>query len=307
MQQTYISKLLELAEADPNVFHILADSGTNLDEHFKRNYPDRMLNFGIAEQNTIGIAAGLATGGKIPFVFIQGAFIVYRAMEFVRNDICFQNLNVKLVGQGSGIAWAGLGPSHHTTEDIAILRALPNLTIFSPATPYQVGACTSLMHGIVGPCYMRIGMNNEREFFNEQYVIPETGQDVMNEEGDIAIFTTGAILEEVMEAVEMLADIGIRAIVVNVVKIKPFDERNILRYSNIVKKIIVVEEHQVYGGLGSIIADVLATHGCDIQLVKIGLQDAFAKGYLTSQKQLRKENGLDACNIKKRIEHELLQ
>ena len=306
MQQAYISKLLELAETDPNVCHILADSGTNLDEHFKRNYPDRMLNFGIAEQNTIGIAAGLAAGGKIPFVFIQGAFIVYRAMEFVRDDVCFQNLNVKLVGQGSGIAWAGLGPSHHTSEDIAILRSLPNMVVFSPATPYQVGKCTELMYGIDGPCYMRIGMNNEREFFDKNYNIPETGQDVLNEDGDIVIFTTGSILEEVMDASEMLRKKGIKAIVVNVVKIKPFDERNVLRYAPIVKKIFTVEEHQIYGGLGSIVADVLATHGFGIPLVKVGLQDIFAKGYAPSQKQIRIENNLDAQSIVKRIENELL-
>lgn len=305
MQSRYISKLMELAQQDNKVCHLLADSGTNFDVHFKRNFPDRIFNFGIAEQNTIGIAAGLAFGGKMPFVFLQGAFIVYRAMEFVRDDICFQNANVKLIGQGSGVSLPGLGPTHHTSEDIAILRALPNIKVYTPATPIQVAVCTQELYDVVGPCYMRIEMNHEKEFFDEDYVMPQTGQDVMTVGDDVAIFTYGSILEEVMQAAEMLQEEGILASVVNVVRMKPFDESNIIKLASKVKKIVTAEEHQANGGLGSIVADVLAKHGIGMPLLKIGFNDAFAKGYAPTQRKIRIENELDAKSIRKRVADEL--
>ena len=143
MQSAYIGKLMELAEKDSSILHILADSGTGYDEMFRRNFPGQIYNFGISEENMVAAAAGMATVGKIPFVFTAGAFLAYRALEFIRDDICFQNLNVKIVGMGSGLSWSSLGPTHHTTEDIAVLRAIPNLMILSPATPKQTAECVA--------------------------------------------------------------------------------------------------------------------------------------------------------------------
>ena len=141
MNSAYIGKLMELAEKDPDIIHLLADSGTGYDEMFKRNFPNQMYNFGIGEENMVAAAAGMASVGKKPFVFTAGAFLAYRSMEFIRDDVCFQNLNVKIIGMGSGLSWSSLGPTHHTTEDISVLRAIPNLMILSPATPRQVAAC----------------------------------------------------------------------------------------------------------------------------------------------------------------------
>ena len=134
MNSAYIGRLMELAEKDKRIVHLLADSGTGFDEVFRRNFPDQIYNFGIAEENMVSAAAGMATVGKIPCVFTAGAFLAYRALEFIRDDVCFQNLNVKIVGMGSGLSWSSLGPTHHTTEDIAVLRSLPKLMILSPAT-----------------------------------------------------------------------------------------------------------------------------------------------------------------------------
>ena len=155
MQSAYIGKLMELAEQDARVLHILADSGTGYDEMFRRNFPEQIYNFGISEENMVAAAAGMATVGKIPFVFTAGAFLAYRSLEFIRDDICFQNLNVKIIGMGSGLSWSSLGPTHHTTEDIAVLRSLPNLMILSPATPRQVSECLETAYGHTGPVYMR--------------------------------------------------------------------------------------------------------------------------------------------------------
>ena len=168
MQRAYLSKLMEIAEKNSNVLHLVADSGTGYDEMFQRNFPLQMFNFGIAEEHMVAAAAGMATAGKIPFVYTAGAFLAYRSLEFIRDDICFQNLNVKVVGMGSGLAWCSLGPSHHTTEDIAVLRAIPNLKILSAATPLQTAACVEEAYQHQGPVYIRIGMNNEKEYYNDQ-------------------------------------------------------------------------------------------------------------------------------------------
>ena len=133
MQSAYLGKLMELAQRDTNVLHILADSGTGYDEMFRRSFPEQIYNFGISEESMVAAAAGMATVGKIPFVYTAGAFLAYRSLEFIRDDICFQNLNVKIVGMGSGLSWSTLGPTHHTTEDLAVLRAMPNLLLLSPS------------------------------------------------------------------------------------------------------------------------------------------------------------------------------
>ena len=144
MQKAYITALYELMQENRNVVSLLSDSGTDYDIMLARDFPKQCFNFGIAEQNKVAAASGMAAVGKIPFVYTTGAFIAYRAYEFVRNDICFQNRNVKLVGLGMGVGmghWSTLGASHHTTEDIAALRAIPNLTLLSAATPLELQKC----------------------------------------------------------------------------------------------------------------------------------------------------------------------
>ncbi len=301
MQRAYLSKLMELAEKDANILHLVADSGTGFDEMFQRNFPKQMMNFGIAEEHMVAAAAGLATAGKIPFVYTAGAFLAYRSLEFIRDDMCFQNLNVKVVGMGSGLSWSSLGPTHHTTEDIAVLRAIPNLKILSPASPYQVAACVEEAYCHKGPVYIRIGMNNEKEFFDDSYRLPLGGQDILRGKGRIAIFTTGSILEEVMEASEILEKLGIDAMVINAVLIKPFAEEYLLQKAEGVDLLVSVEEHNVLGGLGSILSEVLTKCGIGKRLLRIGLNDMFAEGYSRSQSSVRKQNHLDADSIAKRI------
>lgn len=296
MQRAYISTLLELAEKDHNVLHLIADSGTGYDEMFRINFPEQIYDFGIAEQHMVAAAAGMATAGKIPFVYTAGAFLAYRSFEFIRDDICFQNQNVKVVGMGSGLAWSTLGPSHHTTEDIAVLRAIPNLTIMSPASPKQVSGCVNAAYEIKGPVYIRIGMNNERELFDDQYKYVFGKNEVIKDNGDITIFTTGSIIDEVLQAIDMLQEQGIYANLVNVHTIKPFDKQNVLEMSLNSKLFVTVEEHNIFGGLGGIISEIIAEEGLAVRLKRIGLPDVFAKGYGTQQ-SVRAENGLDTFGI----------
>lgn len=304
MQRAYISKLMELAEADGNVMHILADSGTGYDELFRMNFPGQILNFGISEEHMVAAAAGMATAGKVPFVYTAGAFLAYRSLEFIRDDICFQNLNVKIIGMGSGLAWSTLGPTHHTTEDVAVLRAIPNLMILSPSTPIQVAACVEAAYKHQGPVYIRIGMNDEKEFFENDYVLRPGKNDVLIEGGEVTIYVTGSVLEEAREAAELLEKEGIRVNLINVSSIKPFDEENVLCMAKQSKLLVSVEEHSIYGGLGSIISEILTEKGIGARLLRIGLKDTFASGYGT-HKRVRAENGLDAESICRKIKEAL--
>lgn len=309
MNRAYIGKLMELAEKDQRIVHLLADSGTGFDEMFRRYFPDQIYNFGISEQNMVSAAAGMATAGKIPFVFTAGAFLAYRAMEFIRDDICFQNLNVKIVGMGSGLSWSSLGPTHHTTEDISVLRALPNLMILSAATPNQVGACVQKAYEHEGPVYIKIEMNNEKEFYETDCAINGTGMDVLLggnsvstdhvTEGDTVkctFFVTGSVLEEVMNTAEMLEAEGISARVINVAMLKPFASDAATDFMLKSEYVFSVEEHNIHGGLGSILAETVAYNGLGKKVNPIGLEDIFAEGYGTHA-AVRKENGLDAESI----------
>lgn len=296
MQKAYLMALYDLAQNDPNVLSVLADSGTGYDELFRRDFPKQLLDFGIAEEHMVAAAAGMATCGKIPFVYTAGAFLAYRSIEFIRNDICLQNLNVKVVGMGSGLSWCTLGPTHHTTEDVSMLRAIPGLTIFSPSCPREVEKVVKAAYDINGPVYIRIGMNAEPDIYGSDYSF-ETGKNIVLEQGkDIAVYTTGSIASEVLEAAKNLKEQGICITVVNVPTIKPFDEEQVLQMAKSHHTILTVEEHNIYGGLGSTIAEVLASHGCGCKLQRMGLKDCFAKGYGTHA-QMRQMNGLDKQSV----------
>lgn len=296
MQSAYIKVIYELLQKDKRVISLLSDSGGDYDTMMAREMPDQCYNLGIAENNQVGIAAGMALQGLIPFVYAPGNFLAYRSYEFIRNDVCYQNQNVKFIAMGSGTVFSTMGPSHHSTEDLSCLRALPNLTILSPATPKEAAACVQTAYEIQGPVYIRLGKGGEPEFFDDNYRF-QLGKAVrMTEGSNVAVFTTGAILCEVMEAERLLREQGIGAAVFNMPSIKPLDEEAILEAGKDFHHVVTVEEHNIYGGLGGAVAEVLAESGTGTKLKRIGLRDCFAKGYGT-QADVRKNNGLDAQAI----------
>lgn len=300
MQKTYISTLYKFMKQDKNVISCLSDSGTDYDEIIARELPLQVLNYGISENNKVASASGLASSGKIPFVYTTNAFLVYRSYEFVRDDVCLQNRNVKIVGMGCGISWSTLGPTHHTTEDISCLKALPNLILLSPASAKELEKCMEFAYNHVGPVYIRIGMGNEEEIYQDECKFT-LGKNVTISEGkDAVIFTTGSIISEVLKAKEKLKEENIDLKVINVPTIKPFDISSVINEGNNYKKIISVEEHNVIGGLGSSIADVIATNNLNTKLYKIGINDTFAKGYGTYQ-EMKEMNNLDSESIYKEL------
>lgn len=304
MQKAYINALYELISKDKNVISCLSDSGTDYDELIAREFPNQCINFGISENNKVAAASGMAACGKIPFVYTTNAFLAYRSYEFIRDDICLQNRNVKLVGMGCGLSWSTLGSTHHTTEDIAALKAIPNLTILSPASPLELSECVKKAYEIKGPVYIRIGMSNEPEIYEENYKF-ELGKNVVIRDGKSATaFCTGSIISEVLEASNKLKEEEINLRIINIPTIKPFDVENVKKECTKQTKIFSLEEHNVVGGIGSSIADVVAENGLKVDLTKIGLNDTFAIGYGTYQ-EIRQMNNLDNESIYKRIKENM--
>jgi transketolase len=296
VQKAYLLALNELAEKDRNVISIIADSGTGYDELFKRDFPDQFFDFGIAEEHMVAAAAGMAYRGKIPFVYTAGAFLAYRAYEFIRDDICLQRQNVKIAGMGSGLAWSTLGATHHTTEDIGVLRVLPGLTIFSPASPLEVRDVVCAAYKINGPVYIRLGMGGEAEIYPENHGFKQDQCVELKSGNDIAVFSTGSIIGEVLEAADKLREQDIHARVINVHTLKPMDTDTVIKAASETKMLFSVEEHNALGGLGGILAEILSENGCGVALKRIGIPDTFAAGYGTLG-EVRRANNLDSGGI----------
>ena len=299
MRNTYLSMLYDYARKDKDVVSLVADNGLIVFDDFQRDFPERYYNFGISESNMVAAAAGMASCGMIPFVYTISAFIAYRAYEFLRDDVCFQNQNVKLVGIGTGLTYSTLGPSHHTTEDIGLLRSIPNLTVFSPATRTEVKWIMQEAYEIKGPVYIRLG-NNDREYYPDITRFEIGKPSIVKAGNELTIMTTGSIINEVMAVEHMLEKDGINAEIISVHTLKPIDTKSVAEMILRTKRLIVVEEHNVVGGLYSAIAEAMVRENIMVPNLSIGLNDQFAVDY-GSTENVRKANGLDAISIYMRI------
>lgn len=300
MRTAYLDTLYDLASKDKRVYALISDNGAIVYDRYRQDLSAQYLNLGISEANMLGMAAGMASCGKIPFAYTIGAFLAYRAFEFIRNDICLQKQNVKIVGTGAGEVYSALGPTHHSTEDLGGLRSLPNLTILCPASPLEVKKATIAAYEYDGPIYLRLGTNKEAEIYNEDYTF-EIGKGVMLREGnDVTLIGTGSILKDILEIAELLSRENIQARVINIHTIKPIDKEIILRAIEETEKIAVIEDHNVIGGLGSAVAEVIAESGRGVQFKRIGLH-GFSNGYGTYA-QVKEMNGIGieevCCEIK---------
>ena len=299
MRNAYLETLYDLANNDKNIFAIISDNGAIVYDQYRKQFPEQYINAGISEANMVAMAAGMASRGKIPFAYTIGAFLAYRAYEFILNDVCLQNQNVKLVGIGAGCSYSLLGPSHHTIYDLAVLRPLPNLTIFSPASPLEVKKVVKAAYDIQGPVYIRLGTNREEEIYNRDYDFC-VGEEVQLIRGtDLTIMATGSIVADVLLAARKLINIGYSIGVVNIHTISPFNSEAVIRVANDSKNILVVEEHSVYGGIGSAVAEVIASKKLSVGFYNMGLTD-FVKGY-GKHAEVKAENKLGVEDIIKKI------
>ena len=287
--------LYDLAGKDKRVYALISDNGAIVYDRYRKDLASQYLNLGISEANMLGMAAGMASCGKIPFAYTIGAFLAYRAYEFIRNDICLQKQNVKIVGTGAGEVYSALGPTHHSTEDLGGLRVLPNLTILCPASPLEVKKATVAAYEYDGPVYLRLGTNREPEIYKEDYHF-EIGRGVVIREGkDIALIGTGSILKDILDVAEMLHQDGIQARVINIHTIKPIDRAIILQAVEETGRIVTIEDHNITGGLGSAVAEVIAESGRGVAFKRIGLRD-FSKGY-GAYAEVKEMNGIGIKRI----------
>lgn len=290
MRNTYLKELYDFAKADDRVVSLVADNGVIVYDNFMNDFPDRFYNFGISESHMVSAAAGMASCGLIPYVYTVSAFLVYRAYEFLRDDVCYQNQNVKIVGIGSGLTYSTLGPSHHTTEDIALLRSLPNLTVFSPCCRQEVPWIMHKSYELNGPVYIRLSNNNEDYYQGDQYF--RLGVPAELQAGDdVATFVTGSIAVVAMKAAHRLEAEGISVAVYSVHTLKPLDETEIAAIISKYKKIIVLDEHNMIGGVYSALTDIMISKQVIRPVLNIGLEDKFAVGY-GSISDVRGMNGL---------------
>ena len=245
MRTTFVNTLKELARQDERVFLLTADMGYSVLETFRDEFPDRFLNTGIAEQNTISIAAGLASRGKIVFVYSIIPFVTMRCFEQVRLDLAYNKSNVKIVGVGAGFTYGSLGSSHHALEDIAIMRSLPNMTVLCPGDPVEARELIKQSYEHTGPVYIRLGKNGEPKIHPEDKKIPLGKAIEISAGGDLILITTSTMLETGKRWVDEWKDEGISVSLVSMPTMKPFDVESIKKFIQRDIPIISLEEHNI--------------------------------------------------------------
>ena len=303
MRTAFIETLLELAEKDSRTWLLCADFGYSVLEPFRDRFPDRFVNVGVAEQNMIGIASGLAREGKVAFCYSIANFPTLRCLEQIRNDICYHDGNVKIVSVGGGVAYGAQGYTHHAIEDLAVMRALPNMVVAAPGDPLEVHSLTRVLANHSGPCFLRLGKAGEAVVHNAAPVI-KIGQALpLREGGDVMLLSTGGTLEITLRAAERLHQRswggrgGVSAGVTSMPFLKPLDTSYVTDVARRTALICTVEEHGPIGGLGDAVASCLARmQGNHATLLPLNLPEGSTK-VAGDQHWLRMQGGLDCDGI----------
>ncbi len=293
MRKACLNQIYRLARQDPRVFFIGSDLGVGTLDEFRNEVPDRFIMEGISEAHVIGMAAGLALEGKIVYVNSIANFLTRRAFEQVCLDVCLHNLPVRLIGNGGGMVYAPLGPTHMATDDISLMRILPNMTILAPADAQEMSRLMPLTLHWPGPVYIRVAKGGD-PIVTEQGTPDAIGQAVSIGEGqDVLIVTTGIMLKVAQDALMRLAQYGIQGRIVHCPTIKPLDETALSEHFGNVKTIVTLEEHSLMGGLGSAVAELLAEASFDRPkpFRRLGIPNKFPDDY-GSQNHLLTRFGL---------------
>jgi transketolase len=296
MRDRFMKSLVQEAETNENLMLIVGDLGYGVIDEFEKRFPTQFINAGVAEQNMIGMAAGLAKIGYKVFVYSIANFPTFRCLEQIRNDIAYHNLDVSIVAIGAGFSYGTLGYSHHAVEDLAIMRSIPGMKIYSPCDPNKVEECFIDSLKIEGPKYFRLGKNGEPEIPNLASI---SDNSIQNQASDKLIISTGAIISEAYSAKAKLELKGISIDILPINIVKPFhlNKKQLETYD----QIYVLEEHSTIGGLGSCVIEELQLIGVHIPVKLIAIPDK--NQHLTgSQSFLRKQFGLDAVSIAETIE-----
>ncbi len=303
-REAYGAALRDLGRVNPNIVALDADlAGSTKSAMFGKEHPDRFFDMGISEADMIGTAAGLATCGKIPFASSFSVFVTGRAFEQIRNSVCNANVNVKVVGSHAGPSCGEDGSSHQAVEDIAIMRALPHMTVVVPADDVEAYAATVALADHTGPAYLRVARLASPTIHEEEgYKFVLGKGEVLREGTDITVVACGMMVPRALHAAELLADEGISAEVINMATVKPIDADLLVECAKKTGKIITIEEGSMVGGLGTAVAEVLSER-CPVPVRRIGLPDVF--GISGPGDQLLDYYRLNAGHIIE-VAHELL-
>lgn len=297
MRNAFSDALVAAALADPKVLLLTGDHGYALFDAFRKARPEQYINCGIAEQNMVGVAAGLAKAGFKPIVYGLAAFVPVRVLEQIKIDVCYENLPVILIGDGAGLVYGQLGTSHQSTEDIACTRAIPSLTVLSPADRFEMTATMELALKLASPVYLRVG-KSDRGDVHAGPVRLQAGELLQVRKGTqrIALLATGSMVRTAVE----LADQGLDAEVWSIPSIKPMNQQQLREIGGRVDCLVTLEEHSVIGGLGACVAEEVALHR-PLPVCRIGIEDRFS-AYCGTWDYLLQEHRLDLPSVKQRME-----
>ncbi|MEI8175560.1 MAG: transketolase C-terminal domain-containing protein [Candidatus Omnitrophota bacterium] len=301
MRRAFIKTLVTLAERDERILLLTGDLGYMTLEPFAERFPGRFFNVGVAEQNMVGLATGLAEAGFIPFVYSIAPFACLRPYEFIRNGPIAHRLPVRIVGVGGGFEYGHNGLSHYALEDIGVMRIQPGISVVAPADVEQARSALEKTWGLPGPVYYRIGKD-------EKTLIPGLGgrfepgrAQTIGDGTDVLLIATGAITTEAAAAVALLAERGIRSTLMVVASVQPSPVDDIARELAKVKVAVTVEAHYIAGGLGSLVAEVAAAGGISCKVIRLGVAET-PGCEVGSQAFLQRRHGIDAAGITERIE-----
>lgn len=301
MRSAFIRSLGDLMRRDERVMLLTADLGFGVVEELAHERPLQFLNVGVAEQNMMGVAAGLASCGRIVFTYSIGNFPTLRCLEQIRNDICYHGRDVKIVTVGGGFSYGSLGYSHHALEDLAVMRALPGMTVVAPGDPVEAAAATTALARTSGPAYLRLGRAGEPVIHNEGFdyrlgVAPTIGDGC-----DVALISTGALLATAVDSAQRLRQLGVMATVVSMHTLKPLDRECVLRVATRCSALVTIEEHSLIGGLGSAVAELLAdARLAGVRLKRIGVPST-CEYSVGGHESLRERFGLTPAAITRAV------
>ena len=300
MRDTFVRTLIELAKDNKDIELITGDLGFGVLKPYWEQLPNQFINAGIAEQNMTTVAAGMALEGKTVFTYSIGNFPTIRCLEQIRNDCAYHHANVKIVCVGGGFVYGSLGMSHHATEDIALLRALPDVTVVCPGDLVEAEEATKAISNHPGTCYLRLGRGGEKRVHDkiDKFEIGKAIKirECINSPTKVAIFSTGAILDATTDAANELETLGIGVEQYSFPTVKPLDVNVIQDCAERLDYIITVEEHNIVGGFGSAVAEVMAENLSKAKLIRIGLNDEYCT-IVGSQQYLREKYGMSADKI----------
>lgn len=305
MRDTFVRTLIELAKENKDIELITGDLGFGVLKPYWEQLPNQFINAGIAEQNMTSVAAGMALEGKTVFTYSIGNFPTIRCLEQIRNDCAYHHANVKIVCVGGGFVYGSLGMSHHATEDIALLRSLPDVTVICPGDLVEAEEATKAIAMYPGTCYLRLGRGGEKRVHDkiDGFKIGKAikVRDCIESEKKVAIFSTGAILDDATDASDMLEQLGIGVEQYSFPTVKPLDAEVIRDCAERFDYIVTVEEHNIVGGFGGAVAEVMAESPAKAKLVRIGLDDQYCT-IVGDQQYLREKYGMSAKHIVDKVQ-----